>query len=63
MNTYFIEWTSEGCSSNGALVIANTAQEAEQMVIEHAYPPVIEIITTHNQTEKGACIWMLGELN
>ena len=62
MDTYFIEWTSEGCNIKGALVIANNANEAEQMVREHALPEVKEIVTNYNQTERGTTIWMLGEL-
>ena len=62
MNTYFIEWTSEGCSIKGALVIANDYDEAEQLVRNAACPPVSEIITCSNQTERGVQIWMLGEL-
>ncbi len=62
MNTYFIEWTSEGCGIKGALVIANSQEEAEQMVRIEACPHVQEIVTSRNQTEQGACIWHLGEL-
>lgn len=62
MHTYFIEWTSEGCSIKGALVIANNADEADQLVRNTANPPVLKIITCSDQTERGAQVWMLGEL-
>lgn len=62
MDTYFIEWTSEGCNIKGALVIAENADAAEQIIHTQACPPVLKIITNSNQSERGTQVWMLGEL-